>query len=500
MPSPTQDTVACTCPSCGNLFAVKASFLGRQVKCPICAMPVTAATGKQEEGRECTIPCRCNVCSNPFAIKLSCLGCQVKCPICHSTVTATQDKPCPPRSAAPETDKTDAGQEEQRPRPPAAQLLPPPLKKTDKRSITPPPSAPAPASGTTRIRKRREQRQDAPSIATAGSAALAAETPEYRPPSGEAAREERRPTWHIWLFVTGLVLAALGTLMFIRGSDLEAERSKMLNISDRFVDHEADFSTEVNKDLLKALQERAEQYQLTALTRKQEDREAETVSKHVTAAMNELALYCMATSDEERLHYVMDPAAVRPKMAHWAPYGQYKDYLPQEAGRSTKNGDLLQISVLMDDNTVHPAIFLYDHATGKWKLDWEAWEGYSPMFPEELAAGKPSAPVPVRVSISVAGIYRAPFLEESSPESYRNSAYVNFSLEFPRGERLNAYVDRYSPLALELMKLLQSGPVRACVTIHYPADLPGSQAVLIDKLVHSGWMSDATRALLPNIR
>ena len=46
MPSPSQDTVACTCPSCGNLFAVKASFLGRQVKCPICTASVTA---RQEE-------------------------------------------------------------------------------------------------------------------------------------------------------------------------------------------------------------------------------------------------------------------------------------------------------------------------------------------------------------------------------------------------------------------------------------------------------------------
>ena len=41
MPSPSQDTVACTCPSCGNLFAVETSFLGRQVTCPICSAPVT---------------------------------------------------------------------------------------------------------------------------------------------------------------------------------------------------------------------------------------------------------------------------------------------------------------------------------------------------------------------------------------------------------------------------------------------------------------------------
>ena len=188
--------------------------------------------------------------------------------------------------------------------------------------------------------------------------------------------------------------------------------------------------------------------------RREEDREVESVSAHITAAMNELALYCMAESDEERLNYVMEPEAVRPKMAHWASYGRYKDYLPQEAGKSSKNGDLLQISVLMDDNTVRPAIFLYDRNSGKWKLDWEAWEGYSPMLPAELEAKKPSKPVAVRIALSMPGIYQPPFLEESSAESYRNTAYINFSLEFPNGERLNAYVDRYSPLALELTKLL----------------------------------------------
>ena len=93
-----------------------------------------------------------------------------------------------------------------------------------------------------------------------------------------------------------------------------------------------------------------------AHSRREEDPEAESISPHITAAMNELALYCMAESDEERLNYVTNPAAVAPKMASWASYVQYKDYLPQEAGRSSKNGDLLQISVLMDDNTIRPAV------------------------------------------------------------------------------------------------------------------------------------------------
>lgn len=88
MPSPSQDTVACTCPSCGNPFAVKTSFLGSQVQCPICAAPVTAwqeEKVKDETEEQAAVPCRCNVCNNSFAVNPSCIGNKVKCPVCHST-------------------------------------------------------------------------------------------------------------------------------------------------------------------------------------------------------------------------------------------------------------------------------------------------------------------------------------------------------------------------------------------------------------------------------
>lgn len=473
MPSPSQDTVACTCPSCGNLFAVETSSLGRQVTCPICSAQVTARKEK-----EAAAPAQEEKPAQAPQERAAALPAQ----------TPEPEPSLPQNSAQPE---------EKSPSSASAPALAP-QKKADRRSIpasgTP---VPVPAEHTTKIRKRKEQGNAAPAITTARSASLAQAEPEYKPTAMEAARTERRPTWHIWLLAAGLVLASLGVVMFLRGRDMEAESSKILNISDRFVDHEADFSPEVNKELLRELQQREQQYRLASRSRSGDDREAETVSAHITAAMNQLALYCMAKSDEERLNYVMDPAATRPKMKHWAAYGRYKDYLPQEAGKSSKNGDLLQISVLMDDNTMRPAVFLYDRDAAKWKLDWEAWEGYSPMLPAELEAKRPSTPVPVRIALSMSGLYQAPFLEESSPESYRSTAYISFNLEFPNGERLNAYVDRYSPLALELTKLLYNGPVRACVLIHYPADLPGGQSVIIDKLLYSGWMSDATRSLLP---
>ncbi len=60
----------------------------------------------------------------------------------------------------------------------------------------------------------------------------------------------------------------LGVFMFLRGRDMEAENSKLLNISDRFVDHEALFSQEVNKDLLEQLQQRERQYRLIAHSRR----------------------------------------------------------------------------------------------------------------------------------------------------------------------------------------------------------------------------------------
>lgn len=93
MPSPSQDTVACTCPSCGNLFAVKASFLGRQVKCPICTASVTARQEEKprpETEEQDAVPCLCHVCGNPFAVRAACVGSRVQCPVCHSAVTAVK--------------------------------------------------------------------------------------------------------------------------------------------------------------------------------------------------------------------------------------------------------------------------------------------------------------------------------------------------------------------------------------------------------------------------
>lgn len=329
-------------------------FSGTPGKCPICTASVTARQEEKprpETEEQDAVPCLCHICGNSFAVRAACVGSRVECPVCHSAVTAVKREEAlstfPGRT--PEAAEKAPGNPKHTAIPPSAAGVPhtsaysaphtplAPKKKTDKRTISVHgPTTPGPNKSMTKIRKRKEGNA-APAIAAPRCAALAPEEPEYRAAAADTMRSERRPTWHIWLFVAGLVLSLLGVFMFLRGRDMEAENSKLLNISDRFVDHEALFSQEVNKDLLEQLQQRERQY-LIAHSRREEDRKAESISPHITAAMNELALYCMAESDEERLNYVMNPAAVAPKMAYWASYGQYKDYLPQEAGRSSKTG------------------------------------------------------------------------------------------------------------------------------------------------------------------
>ena len=110
MSSLPQDTVACSCPACGNLFAVKTSFLGRQVRCPVCSSIITAAR-------------------------------DVKQP--ETVSKARQDKETTP--SGPETE------EEKHPRPPVSEYLPSPQKKTDVRNIPRSRKAPsAPERNTTK--------------------------------------------------------------------------------------------------------------------------------------------------------------------------------------------------------------------------------------------------------------------------------------------------------------------------------------------------------------
>lgn len=486
----SQNKAACLCTNCGGLFAVKTSFLGSQVKCPICLTTVPAQESSNGGIVDDMVTCRCIMCQNPFAVKLSCLGCQVKCPACSAAITATRDT-----SGAPDGEE----QEEKRTRPPDSELLPAPAKKVDQKAMSGLEAiellAEKPAA-TTKIRKRREEQHAAPPIEAAQPVALTEEHPDSHTTRQQSEQSAHRRTWPVWLCLTGLVMSVLGSLMYLRGSDLDSEGAKIINISDKFVDHDSDFSRDMDEEAVKTLQNKADKYQQDIQARARENLQMESLSSDVSAAMNQLALYCMANSDTERLKYVIDPETTRQKMAHWATYGHYRDTLPQEAGTPSKKGDLLQIMVLMDNNITRPAVFLYDRDEKKWKLDWEAWEGYSPMLPSELVVNKPTSPVPVRVIISVSGIYKKPFLEESSNRSYRNSSYIGFMLEFPHGERLHAYVDRYSPLSLELTNLLYNGALPVQLQIHYPDDLPGNQAVIIDRLLHSGWMNKKTRAQL----
>lgn len=175
MPSPSQDTVACTCPSCGNLFAVKASFLGRQVKCPICTASVTARQEEKprpETEEQDAVPCLCHICGNSFAVRAACVGSRVECPVCHSAVTAVKREEAlstfPGRT--PEAAEKAPGNPKHTAIPPSAAGVPhtsaysaphtplAPKKKTDKRTISVHgPTTPGPNKSTTKsVKGKRE--------------------------------------------------------------------------------------------------------------------------------------------------------------------------------------------------------------------------------------------------------------------------------------------------------------------------------------------------------
>ncbi len=434
MPETTaQDPIACTCPSCGKQFAVLPDNLGLKVECPICAAVVIA--GVQEQSPES-------------------------------------------KNTARPLHKSSAVQ---------------PKKKQDKRNITYRPIPPQKKTvPTTKIRKFREE--TAPSdIEVAGETGIAPEKPEYELPPMEAARMEKKPTWHIWLTIFGFALLCSGLFLYYSANNQTHQSGvTMLNLSAEFIDPEADFSSDANINLMRSMKDSADRYRLQENTLQHNKEIVSTKAAHITDASLVLAAYRMATSNEERLKYVINPDDIRSKMDIWNTYIEPPTALPAEVKNSYLDGDILLLAIKMEDNNITAAGFLKQKDSGKWLLDWEAMVGYSPVLPTELIKTQPATPTLVRVRVYMNGIYDAPFTAEASPNSYGGKAYFSYTLEFPGGESVTAYADKDTAHGQEITKKLQNGHFNAMLRIHYPADIPGNKAVIIDELVRHGWLSDST--------
>ncbi len=309
----------------------------------------------------------------------------------------------------------------------------------------------------------------------------------------EAARMEKKPTWHIWLSIFGFALLGSGIILYYSANNQQLETSvTMQNLSAEFIDPEADFSADANINIMRSMKASEDRYHIHEDTHQQKKEDVNTKAAHITDASLVLASYCMATSNDERLKYVINPDDIRAKMTVWNTYVEPPTVLPAEVKNSYLNGNILHLSMRMEDDSITAASFLKDEASGKWLLDWEAMVGYSPVLPTELIKNKPAAPTLVRARVFMNGIYNAPFSAEASAKSYGGKAYFSYTLEFPGGESVTAYADKDSAHGREITEKLQNGHFTATLRIHYPADVPGNKAVIIDELVRPGWLSDST--------
>ncbi len=430
----------------------------------------------------------CPTCSNQFSIPSEYIGKKVQCPICESIITAqlpeSQKKENPPHS-----------------RSIAAESTTNPKKRFDVRTL---PKRKNQIEGeenqnahdtpqTTKIRKQRENSSIPLYVPKTSKTELSQDAVELL--YNTQPMVEKNSHWPSWLVAIGIILSLLSVFIFTSARELVNQDIKVICISDRFIDREAESVSEVEKDLIAELERRAKQYNLSELTRRQADREISYVSQKINTALNQLGLFLMASTDQERLKYVIPVEQIEEKLKHWSSTNKYPNHLPLETGKTHLTGNLLQIKLLMDDNKNRTAVFLFDESQNKWLLDWEAWVGYSAMDATELLKTKPTSPTQVRVLLSINDFYKAPFLKEASEESYNKSAYLSYTLTFPDGKELNAYVDRYNPMALNLLKNLSGGSIHATLKISFPKEHPDCNSVIINDIIRTGWMCEKTYPL-----
>lgn len=434
----------------------------------------------------------CPTCSNQFSIPSEYLGKKVQCPICESVITAQ----------LPESQKKEASPHA---RSIAAESTANPKKRFDVRTL---PKRKNQTEGeenqntqdtpqTTKIRKQRENSDIPLYVPKTNKTELSHDAVELLYNTRPVV--EKNSHWVSWLIAIGIILSLLSVFIFTSAQELANQDIKVICISDRFIDREAESISEVEKDLIAELERRAKQYNLSELTRRQADREVFYISQKINTALNQLGLFLMASTDHERLKYIIPVNQIEEKLKHWSSRNKYPNHLPLETGKTHLTGNLLQVKLLMDDNKNRTAVFLFDEVQQKWLLDWEAWVGYSDMDATELLNNKPTSPTPVRVLLGINDVYKAPFFEEASEKSYKKSAYLSYSLTFPDGKELNAYVDRYQPMALDLLKKLSGGSIHAVLRISFPEGYPDCNSVIINDIIRTGWMCDKTYPLFQKV-
>jgi hypothetical protein len=189
-----------------------------------------------------------------------------------------------------------------------------------------------------------------------------------------------------------------------------------------------------------------------------------------------------ATSIEEILPLVRDPATAKPRMRRTYPDG--KVAAPGMAEFNTREeivrvGSIVSVNVRTKEYE-EKSIACIQTPDG-FKIDWESWAGWSDLSWEDFMAAKPTESKQFRVSLSEISYYNAAFSDELKWQSYR--------LISPDGKHtIYGYVERGSVIdaRLKLPPDTKSSPL--ILKLGFPENATTSNQVMIRELVSEGWV------------
>lgn len=153
-----------------------------------------------------------------------------------------------------------------------------------------------------------------------------------------------------------------------------------------------------------------------------------------------------------------------------------------QSGQIIRSGDLWAVDVVLPDFTAK-AIAL-QRIDGRFLVDWESWVGYSEVSWEEFQETRPRESKLFRILCSPVVYYNFDFMDDRKWRSFR--------IQSPdREHTLYAYVARFSPMERVLLPPDRRRGMSLAVTVklRYPGNAESANQVLIEEVVHAGWVT-----------
>ncbi len=189
-----------------------------------------------------------------------------------------------------------------------------------------------------------------------------------------------------------------------------------------------------------------------------------------------------ASTVEEILPFIHDPASAEPKLREYYPDGKIEApglaVFDSGAGLNFRES-IVSVPVLTRDFEQREMIFV-DTPEGL-KVYWESWTGWSEMPWEDFMEKRPETSVVFRLILRRVEYYNFDFSDESRWQSY--------SLASPDGMHLlYGYVEKGSVLNERIIPSGSTTGNALMLALKYPEDARSRNQVEIESLVADGWV------------